>query len=81
MAVAVAVDGKSYVFNYGVASSNSRTPVSHGTLFELGSLSKTFTATMAAWAQAQHRLFLTDSVEKYLPEFSGTPFGNVNLMS
>ena len=81
MAVAVTVNGTSYVFNYGVASKSPRAPVTDGTLFEIGSLSKTFTATMAAWAQARHRLFLTDSVDKYLPEFSGTPFGRVNLIS
>ena len=81
MAVAVAVDGKSYVLNYGVASTNPRTPVSDGTLFELGSLSKTFTATIAAWAQTQHRLSLADPTDKYLPELSGTPFGSVSLLS
>jgi beta-lactamase class C len=81
MAVAVAVDGKSYVFNYGFASTNPRAPVTGATLFELGSLSKTFTATMASWAQTQHRLSLADSTGKYLPELSGTPFSNVSLVS
>lgn len=81
MAVAIAVDGKSYVFDYGIASKNPRTPVTGDTLFELGSLSKTFTATLATWAQTQHRLSLSDPTEKYLPELSGTPFGNVSLLS
>lgn len=81
MAVAVTVDGKSYVFNYGVASKNPRTPITNTTLFELGSLSKTFTATLVSWAQTQHRLSLADPADKYLPELAGTPFGNVSLLS
>lgn len=81
MAVAVAVNGKSYVFDYGVASKSPRTPVTGGTLFELGSLSKTFTATLATWAQTRHRLSLADPTGRYLPELAGTPFGNVSLLS
>ena len=81
MAVAVAADGKSYIFTYGLASKNPRTPVTDGTLFELGSISKTFTATLASWAQAQHRLSLADPTDKYLPDLAGTPFGKVSLLS
>jgi beta-lactamase class C len=81
MAVGVAVNGKTYAFNYGVATKNPRTPVGDGTLFELGSLSKTFTATMAAWAQTRHRLSLADPTDRYLLNLSGTPFGNVSLLS
>jgi beta-lactamase class C len=81
MAVAVTVAGRSYVFNYGFASTNPRVPVTDGTLFELGSVSKTFAATLASWAQTQRRLSLADPTATYLPEFSGTPFGNVSLLS
>lgn len=51
MAVDVIVAGKSYVFNYGVTSTATRNPVAQGTLFEVGSISKTFTATLASYAQ------------------------------
>lgn len=81
MAVAVTVAGKSYVFNYGVASESPRIPVTENTLFEIGSFSKTFTATLASWAQVQHRLSLSDTTAKYLPQLAGTPFGNVTLLS
>lgn len=81
MAVGIIAGGKSYVFNYGVASKNPPAPVTGATLFELGSLSKTFTATMAAWAHAQHRLSLADRTAVYLPELAGTPFGSVDLIS
>ena len=81
MAVAVTYAGKAAVFNYGVASRNPRIPVTNDTLFELGSVTKTFTATLASWAQVQHRISLADTTGKYLPELRGTPFGNVTLLS
>ena len=61
MAVGVTIDGQSYFFNYGVASRETQQPVTSDTLFEIGSLSKTFTATLASYAQIQGDLSLTDS--------------------
>ncbi|WP_250535882.1 class C beta-lactamase [Caballeronia sp. AZ10_KS36] len=76
MAVGVVVEGKPYVFDYGVASKQSRAPVTRDTLFELGSISKTFTATLAAYAQETGHLSLSDPVGKYLPELRGSAFGD-----
>jgi beta-lactamase class C len=47
MAVAVTVDDRPMFFNYGVASREDNTPISGETLFEIGSVSKTFTGTLA----------------------------------
>jgi len=80
MAVGVIVDGRAQVFNYGVASTQTRKPVTDATLFELGSVSKTFTATLTQWAQVDKRLSLNDSVGEYLPTLRGTPFGGVSLL-
>lgn len=79
MAVAITQGGKSWVFNYGVISKESQKPVTNDTLFELGSISKTFTATLATWAQANNLLSLSDPVEKYLPALKNTQFGKVPL--
>jgi beta-lactamase class C len=51
MAVGLIVGGNPYVLNHGVASKETRKPVTHDTLFELGSISKTFTATLAGKPQ------------------------------
>lgn len=81
MAVGITVAGKSWVFNYGVASTESHKPVNDDTLFEIGSISKTFTATLASWAQVEGKLSLDDRVEKYLPTLKNTPFGDVSLLN
>jgi len=81
MAVGIIADGTSYVFNYGVASTETGKAVSRDTLFELGSVSKTFTATLASYAQANGQLSLSDKTSRYLPALRGSPFGNVTLLS
>lgn len=81
MAVGVIVRGHSYVFDYGAASKSPEKPVASDTLFEIGSVSKTFTATLASYAQVDGKLSLDDSVSKYLPSLSGSPFGNVKLVN
>lgn len=81
VAVGIVIDGKAAVFNYGVASLDTRQPVTGDTLFELGSVTKTFTATLSAWAQENGQLQLADPVGKYLPELRGTPFGSVSLLN
>lgn len=81
VAVGIVVDGKPAVFNFGVASTQTHKPVTDDTLFELGSVTKTFTATLTSWAQTNGQLSLSDSVGKYLPSLRGTPFGNVSLLN
>ncbi|OWQ84132.1 class C beta-lactamase [Roseateles aquatilis] len=80
MAVAVTVDGRRYVFTYGVASKESRAPVTETTLFEIGSVSKTLTATLAAYAQATGQLSLDDHPGQYLPELKGRPIDQATLL-
>jgi beta-lactamase class C len=81
VAVGVIVDGKAHVYNYGVTSLETRERVSDSTLFELGSCSKTFTATLTSWAQVNHQLSLSDDVDKYLPELRGSAFGKLSLLT
>lgn len=80
MAVAVTVDGKAMFFNYGVASKDSKTPVSQDTLFELGSISKTFTATLACYAQVLGKLSFDDHPGKYMAQLKGSAIDNASLL-
>ncbi|OAJ63835.1 class C beta-lactamase [Paraburkholderia ginsengiterrae] len=81
MAVGIVAAGKPYVFDYGVASAETGQPVTRDTLFELGSISKTFTATLASYAQVSGDLSLSDTTSRYLPVLQGKPFGNVRLVN
>lgn len=81
MSVAISVDGKQQIYHYGVQSKQTNVPVTDKTLYEIGSLSKTFTATLAAYAQAQGKLDLTQKVSHYLPELKGSAFDNVSVMN
>ena len=79
LVIAVSVKGKQHFYSFGVASKTTLAPVTPDTLFEVGSISKVFTATLATYAQAKGKLSLTDTVAKYVPELEGTPFGKVML--
>jgi beta-lactamase class C len=79
MAVAVTLDGRTAFFHYGVASTAQRTPVGTDTIFELGSVSKTFTATLAAYAQEQGLLSLDDHPGAYLPALRGSAVDRASL--
>ncbi len=81
MAVAVTIDGQAYFFNYGVASRESHAPVSENTLFELGSVSKTFTATLGAYAQLSGTLSLDDHPGKYMPQLKGSAIDKASLLN
>lgn len=80
MAVAVTVEGRRYVFNYGVASKETGQKVGDETLFEIGSISKTFTATLAAYGEARGDLSLSDRAGKHLPALAGSRFEEIRLL-
>jgi beta-lactamase class C len=81
IAVAVTVDGREYFFNYGLASKADNKPVTKDTLFELGSVSKTFTATLAGYAQALGKLSLDDHPGKYMPALRGSAIDKASLIN
>ncbi len=80
LAVGISVDGQSHIFTYGVMSKSTNEPVTPQTLFELGSISKTFTVTLSTYAEINGQLSLSGKVEDYLPSMKGKPFGDVTLM-
>ncbi|QBZ89085.1 beta-lactamase [Pseudomonas viciae] len=81
MAVAVTYNGQRHYFNYGVASKDTKKPVTDQTLFEIGSVSKTFTATLGAYAQARGKLSLSDPASRFAPELRGSAFEGISLLN
>ncbi len=80
MAVGVTLDGKRYFIDYGVSSKGKKVPVTRDTLFELGSISKTFTATLVTYAEGEGKLSLSDKVSRHMPELKGSALDNVRLL-
>nr|WP_312230270.1 class C beta-lactamase [Pseudomonas sp.] len=80
LAVGVTRQGKHYVYTQGLANREANIAVSRQTLFELGSLSKTFNVTLAALAQERGLLSLDDQVGERLPVLKATPVGALSLM-
>lgn len=81
LAVAVTLNGQHYFVNYGVASKQSQQPIRNDTLFELGSVSKTFNATLAGYAQAQGKLSFSDHPAKYFPELNNTAVNRATVLN
>lgn len=80
MAVAVTLGGRHAVFTYGLASRESGARVADDTLFEIGSVSKTFTAALGGMAQARGALSLADTASRYLPALAGSSFDRISLL-
>jgi CubicO group peptidase (beta-lactamase class C family) len=70
---------------YGYASLEANTPIRADTLFEIGSISKSFTSILLLQLAEQGRLDLAAPVQQYLPWFvvpsSHAPFAAHHLMS
>ncbi|MGY5804239.1 class C beta-lactamase [Rhizobium sp. LEGMi12c] len=80
MAIAITVKGKRYIFNYGLASKENGQKVTNDTIFELGSISKTFTAALGSYAQITGKLSLSDKTTKYMPELADSSFDKISLL-
>ncbi|WP_447956903.1 class C beta-lactamase [Vreelandella sp. EE7] len=80
MAVALSVGGERYLFTYGMADLEAGRAVGDDTLFELGSLSKLYTATLAAYADTTSALTLTEPASRYLSELEGSAFDAISLL-
>ena len=80
MAIALSIDGQQHYFNYGLADQETERAVSAETLFELGSISKIFTAALTGYAQASGALALSDSASEFLPALEGSAFDEISLL-
>ncbi|MEV3820771.1 AQU family class C beta-lactamase [Aeromonas dhakensis] len=79
MAVAVFKKGQPHYFNYGVAELATGKKVSEQTLFEIGSVSKTLTATLGAYAVVKGGIGLDDKVSRHAPWLKGSAFDGITM--
>ena len=80
MAVGIDLNGQIYVCDYGLASRATSLPVNASTLFEIGSISKTFNTVVATYAVDRGRLTLADKASKYLPALRDSAFDQISLL-
>ncbi len=80
MAVGVIQNNKKYKTYYGLQSVQDKKAVNSNTIFELGSVSKLFTATAGAYAKNTGKISFDDTPGKYWKELKNTPIDQVNLL-
>jgi CubicO group peptidase (beta-lactamase class C family) len=79
LAIGVLEKGKKHVFGYGEIERGKKIAPDGRTLYEIGSISKTFTGILLAYFVEQKKLRLDDPINKYLPDsipeisFNGKP--------
>nr|WP_256875598.1 extended-spectrum class C beta-lactamase ADC-281 [Acinetobacter lactucae]UTS94249.1 extended-spectrum class C beta-lactamase ADC-281 [Acinetobacter lactucae] len=80
MAVGIIQNNKKYEMYYGLQSVQDKKAVNSSTIFELGSVSKLFTATAGGYAKTKGTISFNDTPGKYWKELKNTPIDQVNLL-
>lgn len=80
MAVGIIQNNKKYEMYYGLQSVQDKKAVNSSTIFELGSVSKLFTATAGGYAKNKGKISFDDKPGKYWKELKNTPIDQVNLL-
>jgi beta-lactamase class C ACT/MIR len=79
MAVAVLWQGKTFYYSFGQADVAANRLVTPDTIFELGSISKTFAGVIGAMALERGEISLTDPVSKHWPQLTAKPWQQINM--
>lgn len=80
LAIGISAPGLRRLYYFGTADRRSGQSVDAATLFEIGSLSKTYTATLGAYAAVTGRLRLDESAAQVRPELAGSAIGQASLL-
>jgi len=72
-------DGFNTSMNFGFANADARTPITPDTLFQIGSISKVFTAAMLHQFVSEGRLALTDRISTLLPTIALPPGNTIEV--
>jgi len=68
ISVGIIKNGTTHTYNYGETRKGNGQLPNMGTIYEIASISKTFTATLLAWYVNEGTLNLNDPIIKYLPD-------------
>lgn len=80
LVVGVTIQGQHYFYVTGLSSLEDSIVVSPDTIFELGSISKIFNASLAALIEQRGYLDLNSPVSGQLPSLQNSAFDNIRLM-
>lgn len=67
LSIAVVTDGQTYFYHYGTTAIGDKQLPDNTTIYEMGSVTKTFTGILLAKALEDKKLSLYDDVRKFLP--------------
>lgn len=81
VAVAIYYQGQDHYYNFGVADTSTNQPVTQNTIFELGSVSKSITATLLGICVEQGKCHLNDPVTKFLPALASNNNNAINQVT
>jgi CubicO group peptidase (beta-lactamase class C family) len=70
ISILIAKNGKTiYKNNSGLANMELQVPINSNTIFEIGSITKQFTAVAILMLEEQGKLSITDNITKYIPDY------------
>jgi CubicO group peptidase (beta-lactamase class C family) len=79
--IAIVYQGKEFIGHYGELEQGKNNSPSNETIYEIGSLSKTFAGTLAAKAVCEKKLNIEDEIQKYLLEdYPNLKYGNQPIL-
>lgn len=87
LSIGIIKDGKTYTYYYGTSEKGKHLFPTQKTIYEIGSISKTFTGTLLANAIIDRKVKLNDDIRKYLNgnypnlEYKGQPIKIVHLVT
>jgi serine-type D-Ala-D-Ala carboxypeptidase/endopeptidase len=68
LSIGVYIDGKIFSYNFGYTDKINKIKPTNETIYEIGSITKTFTGTLLAQAVVDKKVKLDDDIQKYLDE-------------
>jgi len=79
--IAIVYQGKEFIGHYGELEAGKNNCPDNETIYEIGSISKTFAGTLAAKAVCEKKLNIEDEIQKYLPEdYPNLKYGNQPIL-